>query len=78
MLADVQSSVHSPAAKDDGAAGGSASEPKILSAISSHADYFMENYLLVKVRKGTDEADFYSGYVDRSNFCDQSPRLSLI
>ena len=48
MLAEIQSSVHSPAAKDATAAG-SANEPKIISAISSHADYFMENYLLVKV-----------------------------
>ena len=47
MLAEIQSSVHSPAGKDD--AAGSANEPKIISAISSHADYFMENYLLVKV-----------------------------
>ena len=47
VLADVQSSVHSPAGKDDAAGG----EPKILSAIASHADYFMENYLLVKVSK---------------------------
>ena len=47
MLADVQSSVHSPTGKDD--AAGSGNEPKLISAISSHADYFMENYLLVKV-----------------------------
>ena len=47
VLADVQSSVHSPTAKDDAAV--SANEPKLISAISSHADYFMENYLLVKV-----------------------------
>ena len=47
VLADVQSNVHSFAAKDD--TTGSANEPKIISAISSHADYFMENYLLVKV-----------------------------
>ena len=44
VLADVQSSVHSPTAKDN-----EPNEPKLISAISSHADYFMENYLLVKV-----------------------------
>ena len=42
-MAEVQSSVHSPTAKDD------TNEPILISAISSHAEYFMENYLLVKV-----------------------------
>ena len=43
-MAEIQSNVHSPAAKDD--AAGAANEPKLISAISA---YFMENYLLVKV-----------------------------